>query len=139
MTEGLATAMDELDWRKYAHRVIVVVPSSPPHKDTIAEAEELLRTFHAQGGLVHFLDLSETMHREYEIGLHKALYGNTPDTITSLPEFYLEMRQLYRHLAEIGGGELIPLENPESLTEELLIAAFGPQWKQEVAKSRASQ
>jgi len=134
MTEGLATTIDDLDWRKFAQRVIVVVPSSPPHKKTIPEAEELLRSFHKGGGVVHFLDLSDTMHREYEIQLYKAQYGKAPDTISPLPDFYIQTRDLYRHFAELGGGELIPLEDPDSLSEQLLVAAFGPQWKREVTK-----
>ena len=138
MTEGLQTTIDELEWRKFAHRVIVVVPSSPPHKQSIAQAEALLREFHSKGGTVHFLDLSETMHREYEIELHKALYGKEPEKITPLPEFYREMRSLYRHFAELGGGVVLPLEDPDRLSEQLLIAAFGPQWQKEVTKSRAS-
>jgi hypothetical protein len=139
MTEGLATTIDELEWRKFAHRVIVVVPSSPPHKNTVAQAENLLKSFHEEGGVVHFLDLSETMHREYELELHKALYGREPERISPLPDFYVEMRDQYRRFAELGGGELIALENPDSLAQELLVAAFGPQWKQEVAKSRGAK
>lgn len=139
MTEALITTVDELDWRKFAQRVVVVVPSSPPHKHTIAQAEQLLGAFHKEGGTVHFLDLSETMHREYETELYKALYGRAPESITPLPDFYVEMQALYKTFATLGGGELIPLESPEALTEKLLIAAFGPQWKQEVAKSRASK
>jgi hypothetical protein len=138
MTEGLLTTLDEIEWRKFAHRVIVVVPSSPPHKKSIAQAEELLRDFHAKGGVVHFLDLSETMHREYEIELHKSLYGEAPEKISPLPEFYVETRDLYRRFAKAGGGDVIPLENPDRLAEQLLIAAFGQQWQKEVTKSRAS-
>ena len=138
MTEGLITTVDDLDWRKFAHRVIVVVPSSPPHKQTIPQAEELLRNFHKEGGTVHFLDLSETMHREYEIQLHRAQYGKEPEKISPLPDFYIETRNLYKHFAELGGGELIPLEDPDSLSEQLLVAAFGPQWRREVTK-RASK
>jgi len=87
---------------------------------------------------VHFLDLSETMHREYEIQLHRAQYGKEPEKISPLPDFYIETRNLYKHFAELGGGELIPLEDPDSLSEQLLVAAFGPQWRREVTK-RASK
>jgi len=138
LTEGLLTTIDELDWRKFAHRVIVVVPSSPPHKQSIPQAEELIRDFHSKGGVVHFLDLSETMHREYEIELHKSLYGKPPEQISPLPAFYAETRELYRRFAKLGGGEVIPMEDPNRLAEQLLVAAFGPQWQREVTKSRAS-
>ncbi len=134
VTEGLRTAIDEIEWRKYAQRVIVVVPSSPPHGATIDTAEELVRSFHSDRGVVHVLDLSEPMHREYEIALHRSWYGRDPEKISPLPQFYTDMRQLYRGLAEIGGGELIPIQERQQVTEQLLVAAFGPQWRKEVAK-----
>jgi hypothetical protein len=134
VTEGLRTAIDEIEWRKYAQRVIVLVPSSPPHAATIATAEELLREFHSDRGIVHVLDLSEPMHREYEIALHRSWYGRDPEKISPLPQFYRDMQALYRRLAEIGGGELIPIQEQNQVTEQLLVAAFGPHWEKEVAR-----
>jgi hypothetical protein len=134
VTEGLRTAMDEIEWRKFAQRVIVLVPSSPPHASTIAAAEDLIREFQSDRGVVHVLDLSEPMHREYEIALHRSWYGRDPEKISPLPQFYQEMQALYRRLADLGGGELIPIQEREQVTEQLLVAAFGPQWRKEVAK-----
>jgi len=83
---------------------------------------------------VHVLDLSEQMHREFEIAWHKSIYGTEPAKLSPLPQFYREMQAYYSNLAKLGGGELFPLTNKEQVTEQLLVAAFGPQWKREVAK-----
>jgi hypothetical protein len=132
--DAMRAAIDDLDWRKYAHRVIVLVPSSPPHKHEIPALEELIREFHAENGTLHVLDLSDLMHRNYEIEYHTHVYGKPPATISPLPGFLVELRTFYRHLAGLAGGEILPLEHERDLVEDLMIAAFGPQWRKEVAR-----
>ena len=46
-------ATQQLNWRKYAHRVIVLVPSSPAHPNETQQTEEFIRSFHGAGGIVH--------------------------------------------------------------------------------------
>ncbi len=132
--EGVRTAIEEMDWRQYANRAMVVVSSSPPKKDQIDPLEKTLRSFHERGGTVHFVDLAEQMHREYEVTLHRTLHGRDPDKISPLPEFLRENQDLYRRFAREGGGELIVVTDRTDLAENLLVAAFGPQWRKEVGK-----
>jgi hypothetical protein len=132
--EGLRVAVREMSWRKFAHRVIVLVPSSPPHPGEVSEVRELVSSFKAAGGVVHVLDLSEPMHRDFEVALHRSMYGKDPDSISPLPSFYRDMQTLFDQLAKAGGGQVMPIFEPEHISEQLLVAAFGPQWKKEVAK-----
>jgi hypothetical protein len=132
--EGVRTAVEDMDWRQYANRAMVVVTSSPPHENTIPPLEATLRKFHEKGGTVHFIDLSEQMHRDYEIELFKTLHGRAPDQITPLPQFLRENQEMYRRFAADGGGELIEVKESTDLAENLLVAAFGPQWRKEVGR-----
>jgi hypothetical protein len=132
--EGVRTAIEEMEWRQYANRAMVVVASSPPKKDQIDALHKTLRSFHERGGTVHFVDLAEQMHREYETTLHRTLHGRDPDHISPLPEFLRENKELYRSFARDGGGELIEVTDRTDLAENLLVAAFGPQWRREVGK-----
>lgn len=132
--EGMRSAIDDLDWRKYAHRGIVLVPSSPPHKEDIGKLEELVRDFHAENGVLHVLDLADLMHRNYEIEFHTRQYGKPPEKISPLPDFLVSMQNLYAALAGATGGETIALAEASDLTEDLMIAAFGPQWRKEVSR-----
>jgi hypothetical protein len=132
--DGMRTAIDDLDWRKYAHRAVVLVPSSPPHKAEVGKLEALVREFHAQNGVVHVLDLSDVMHRNYEIEFHTRQYGRPPDQISPLPDFLVAMQKFYGKLAGESGGEMIALADQSDLTEDLMIAAFGPQWRKEVSR-----
>ena len=135
--EGMRTAVEELGWREFARRVIVLVPSSPPHVGQEALLQNIAKDFHAKGGVVHVLDLAEMMHRNYQIALDKALFGEPSDKVVPLPEFYVELQNYFASVAKAGGGELIPLGDEGKLTGELMVAAFGPQWRKEVARFSA--
>jgi len=132
--EGVRTAVQEMDWRRFANRAIVVVPGSPPHKRDIGALEATLKKFHQDGGTVHFLDLAELMHRAYQEELHRVLHGRPPERTTGVPAFLRENQALFRGFARLGGGELIPVVEATDLTETLMVAAFGPQWRKEVSR-----
>lgn len=135
--EGVRTAVEDMDWRQYANRAMVVVSSSPPKAQQIAALETTLRGFHEKGGTVHFVDLADAMHRSYEIELHRTLHGRDPDKISPLPEFLRQNQELYRRFARHGGGELIEVKETTDLAENLMVAAFGPQWRKEVGRFSA--
>jgi len=135
--DGLKAATQQMNWRKYAHRVIVLVPSSPPHPQEKQQTEEFIRSFHANGGIVHVLDLADLMHKNYEIEFYTKMYGKPPEQISALPAFYKELQGYYTNLAKLGGGELLPLGEGDRITEELMVAAFGPKWRKEVEKFAA--
>ncbi len=90
--DGLKVATQQMNWRKYARRVIVLVPSSPAHPNETQQAAEFVRGFHANGGIVHVLDLSDIMHRNYEIEFNTRMYGKPPDQISPMPQFLKELQ-----------------------------------------------
>lgn len=136
--DGMKAATQQLNWRKYAHRVIVLVPSSPAHPQEVAQTEELVRSFHAAGGIVHVLDLADIMHKNYEIEFYTKMYGKPPEQFSPMPDFLKQLEAYNANLARLGGGELLPLGQGDRITEQLMIAAFGPKWKKEVEKFAAS-
>jgi hypothetical protein len=139
VADGLKAATQQINWRKYAHRVIVLVPSSPAHPQEEQQAEEFVRAFHQNGGLVYILDLAEIMHRNYEVEVSIRMYGHPPDQISALPPFLKDLQVYYTNLAKLGGGDLLPLGEGDRITEQLMIAAFGPKWRKEVEKFAAGR
>jgi len=135
--DGLKAATQQMNWRKYAHRVIVLVPSSPAHPNETQQTEEFIRSFHGAGGIVHVLDLADIMHRNYEMEFYTKMYGKPPEKISPLPDFLKQLQQYNSNLAKLGGGELLPLGEGDRITEELMVAAFGPKWRKEVEKFAA--
>jgi hypothetical protein len=131
--DGLKTATQQINWRKYAHRVIVLVPSSPAHPQEVQQTEEFVRSFHQNGGVV------EIMHRNYEVEVYTKMYGHPPDQISPMPVFLKDLQTYCANLARLGGGELLPIGQGDRITEQLMIAAFGPKWRKEVEKFAAGR
>lgn len=132
--EGLETAMDDLSWRKRAKRVIIVIGSSPPHKEDLAAIDALAKEFHDLGGVISSIDMTRRMHDEYQRKMSKWLYGDAEAEKTKMPAFYEEVRASYRRLSDAGGGELASLGSDQALAEQILFFAFGSKWKNEVAR-----
>ena len=135
--DGIKAATQQINWRKYAHRVIVLVPSSPGHSEDDPQLEEFVRGFHQNGGIVHVLDLADIMHRNYEVEFYTKMYGKPPEQISPLPQFLKDLQAYDTHLAKLGGGEMLPLADGDKITDELMVAAFGPKWRKEVEKFAA--
>ncbi len=131
---GLETAVTELRWRKRAKRVIVLVGSSPPHKETMPDILRMVGDFRRAGGIVSTIDVTQRLHEEYERKLQTWLYGEGPSEISPLPEFYREVQRTYREIAGVGGGEMAGLGWKSKLTNEILVFAFGSRWRAELAK-----
>ncbi len=135
--QGVEAAMDELSWRRRSKKVIIVIGSSPPHASDLDAIDALAREFNGTGGVLSTIDLTRRMHERYEIRLHTWLYGEPPDKISPLPEFYQEVRRSYRAMANAGGGEMAALGSDEELAEQVLYFAFGSQWQKEVDRYKA--
>ena len=65
------------------------------------------------------------------------MYGKAPDQESPMPQFLKELQVYTGGLARLGGGELLPIAQGDRITEQLMIAAFGSQWRKEVAKFAA--
>ncbi len=133
--EGLETAMDDLSWRKRSKRVIIIVGSSPPHKEDVSAIDALAAEFHQMGGVVSTIDVTRRMHEEYQREMKKWLYGAVgAGGETEMPEFYKEVQAAYARIADRGGGDLAMLGSESALTQQILTFAFGSKWKNEVAR-----
>jgi hypothetical protein len=132
--EGLQTAIRQLKWRPDAKKVIILIGSSPPHKKDVGAIRTLLAEWHARGGVVSTIDVSQILHEEHERKLHRWLYGDELKEVSPLPAFYGQLRDSYREIAHEGGGQMIQLGQQGVLTRHLLVQAFGPQWEKDVGR-----
>jgi hypothetical protein len=130
--DGLGVAVSDLSWRKKSKRIIVLIPGSPPHPETVANVQNLAAGFHAQGGFMSVVDLADKMHEDFERAVQR--YRNTPFQLTPLPAFYQEMQDTLASIARAGGGEFIPLTQEKALTRQIIILTFGTRWQVEMAK-----
>ena len=134
--EGLEVAANDLSWRKKSKRIIILVPGSPPHPETVSNVLHLAQSFQAQGGALSVVDLAEKMHEDFERALwrHSAALMNVEFQPTPLPAFYQEFRNTMAAIAQAGGGDFIPLTQDKVLTKEIIVMTFGSRWQTEMAK-----
>lgn len=133
--DGVEAAMNRLQWRTDAKKVIIIVGSSPPHAETMPELRSLISQFRARGGVVSTIDVSERLHEEHERKINKWLYGEEGKEVSPLPEFYKAVRDSYGEIASAGGGQSIALGKNQAIVQHLLVQAFGAQWEREVSRA----
>jgi hypothetical protein len=134
--EGLEAAVNDLNWRKKSKRIIVLVPGSPPHPETISNVLNLAQNFQAQGGVLSVVDLAEKMHEDFERALYRAGAELNHEEFkpSPLPGFYREFRNTMASIAQAGGGDFIPLGEDKALTRQIIVLTFGSRWQTEMAK-----
>jgi len=134
--EGLEAAMNDLNWRRKSKRIIILVPGSSPHPETVGNVLRLAQNFQAQGGALSVVDLAEKMHEDFERALWRHNEGmmNVEFKPTPMPAFYQEFRNTMASIAQAGGGDFIPLKEDKALTKEIIVMTFGSRWQTEMAK-----
>jgi len=134
--EALEAAGSDLNWRKKSKRIIILVPGSPPHPETLNNVMHIAQSFQAQGGALSVVDLAEKMHEDFERALwrNSARLMNVEFKPTPLPAFYQEFRNTMASIAQAGGGDFIPLAEDKALTRQIIVMTFGSRWQTEMAK-----
>jgi hypothetical protein len=132
--EGVDCAIRQLKWRADAKKVIIIVGSSPPHEDDVPALRQMIASWRGRGGVVSTIDVSQLLHEEHERKLHRWLYGEELKEVSSLPEFYQQLRESYGEIARDGGGEMVSLGQEGTLVRHLLVLTFGPRWEKDVGR-----
>ncbi len=127
------TAIDKMDWKPYAKKVIVLVGDSPPHKEDFAPLLGLIRKFHEENGTFNTVDVAAEEHERFEREFWLKVHREEPPKISPLPEFYQQTRAAYKVLANSGGGAMKSLTKDTHINQQVLILAFGEQWQSQVA------
>jgi hypothetical protein len=129
---AVRTAIDNMGWRSYAKKVIVLVGDTPPFKEDFDPTLQLIRQFHSENGTFNTVDLTVEEHERF-VKQWQSFSGPVPVTASSLPEFYLETQAAYQAMARAGGGAWRSLTKDEHINQQVLMLAFGEQWHSEVA------
>ena len=132
---AIQTAVKGMDWKPYAHKVIVVVGDAPPMADQFASLLETIRQFHTQDGVLNTIDVTAQEHerfeREFWLKVHREL---PPGKVSAMPAFYQQTRAAYLALAHAGGGSMKSLEGDDRINQQVLMLAFGDKWAEEAAR-----
>jgi hypothetical protein len=126
-------AIDRMDWKPYAKKVVVLVGDSPPHKTDFGPLIGLIRKFKGENGTFNTVDVAAEEHERFEREFWLKVHREEPPKISPLPEFYQQTRAAYKVLANAGGGSMKSLTHDVHINQQVLILAFGDQWQSQVA------
>jgi von Willebrand factor type A domain len=129
---AVRTAIDKMDWRQSARKVIVLVGDTPPFDEDVDPLLQVIRQFHEQNGAFNTVDVTVEEHERFLEEWARSHDGVMPPD-TGLPKFYLQTQQSYQTLASSGGGAWHSLSKDQQINQQVLILAFGTQWQTEVA------
>jgi hypothetical protein len=129
------TAVNQMNWKPYAKKVIVLVGDSPPRFEDYGPLLSLIAKFRTQDGTFNTIDVSAEEHERYEREFWLRTHNRRPpgESISPLAEFYQDTRETYKMLAAAGGGGMRPLTQNVHINEQVLILALGAQWQGNLA------
>ncbi|MHC4960151.1 MAG: HEAT repeat domain-containing protein [Planctomycetota bacterium] len=124
VTKTVVAAIDKLDWRKEAQKVIVVIGDAPYHPENAGQLIGAVRAFARteNRGTVHAIYTDPNRLGE-SIGARKG--RSTANTTFPFLNRLEEM-------AKAGKGKAITIEDTEMLISELLVLSFGERWRAEL-------
>jgi len=111
------TAMEKMDWKPYAMKVIVLVGDSPPHKQDFSPLIAMIHKFKDNNGTFNAVDVAAEEHERFEREFWQKRHGEEPPNISPLPEFYRQTFPAYKVLAAAGGGDMKELARDESIDQ----------------------
>jgi hypothetical protein len=127
------TAINKMDWKPYAKKVVVLVGDSPPKKEDFAPLLGMIRRFKDNNGTFNTVDVAAEEHERFEREFWLKVHREEPPKISPLPEFYRQTQASYKVLATAGGGSMKSLTKDSHINQQVLILAFGEQWQSQVA------
>jgi hypothetical protein len=130
---AMQAAIDWMDWKPYARKVIVLAGDAPPKQDKFAAILELERKFRAENGTVSVVDPTAQEHQRFEHELNIRVHREADTAAAPMPAFYQQARAAFAVIAHTGGGELRSLEGDEAINQQVLIMAFGSKWQEQLA------
>jgi hypothetical protein len=118
------TAINKMDWKPSAKKVIVLVGDSPPPKDDFAPLLTMVRQFRSNNGTFSTVDVAAE-EQDGEV--------DHEERPKSLREFLRQTQAAYKVLATAGGGSMKSLTKDTHIDLQLLILIFGEQWQSQVS------
>ena len=123
--ETVKNAMDELQWRPEARKVIVYAGDAPHHPEMDAEFIATIQAFCTvkNQAVLHAI-FTDTNRRSLDIKQRKKR--------AHPGAFQHPFFEVYKRTAEAGRGRGVLLDDESALIKELLVLTFGQTWRVEI-------
>ena len=113
----------------------MLVADAPPSREDFAATRELIQGFRARNGTFNAVDLSRLEHERFQRAFDQKVHRieDEKNSGGALPQFYRETQLAYQVLTRDGGGAMHSLDSNEQINQQVMILAFGDQWRDMVA------
>ena len=131
---AIRAAVDRMEWRPSARKVIVLVGDTPPFDEDMAPVMAEITKFRLENGTFNTVDVTKEEHERFVEEWAKS-EGISPAKMLAqpMPGFYMQTQHAYQTMANAGGGTWRSLLHDQQINRQVLIFAFGQQWQREVA------
>jgi von Willebrand factor type A domain len=133
---AVQAAVNKMEWKPYARKVIVLIGDSPPEPQDFAPLLALIKDFRRNNGTLSGVDVQNEEHERYMRAFWMRVHGQvpTPAEIGPLPEFAKQAQAAYKVIAATGGGSIRSLSHDADINQQVMILVFGDKWQDEVSR-----
>ncbi len=123
--ETTKNAMERLDWRPEAHKVVVYAGDAPHHPESNGVFMETIRNFCTpeNNGVLHAI-FTDTNRRSLDIKTRK----KRADFSKVTSPFF----ERYKETAAVGRGKAVLLDDESALIKDLLVLTFGETFRADI-------
>ena len=131
--EGIRVAISEMEWRKKAKKVILVIGDAPPHKQEVGKTVALIRDFKDNhNGQLCALDIRgpSSMSRDYYNGTIASNVSG--ESYVESYAFFSDNESVmedFQAFVNAGGGEGARLHDERKVIKHMLLLIFGTRWQ----------
>lgn len=115
----------KLEWNRQAERQIVLVGDAPPHDEDIYRARAVLEALRNRGVIMHAAHVPMEYPRGYYENMNLAQAQAARDWIT---QYNRSTGEIFAELADVGGGRVTTMSDPESLVPSIMRFTFEEAW-----------
>ena len=121
---AVETAINKMDWKRSAKKVVILVGDSPPRPEDFPPLFALIRKFKDNDGTFNAIDVADQEHERFEREFWLKHHREEPPKISPLPEFYRQTAAAYRVLTATGDGNMWELSHDVSIDRLIFLLVF---------------
>ena len=133
VAEGIRMAISEMEWRRNAKKVILVIGDAPPHKSDVPKTVSMIRDFKEnRNGQLCVLDIREPQYMSMDYYKGVILPNVAKESYVESYDFYTDNKKVmedFQTFADAGGGESARMNDEQKVIKHMLLLIFGTRWQ----------
>ena len=132
VSDGIKTAISDMQWNRNARKCILVIGDAPPHKDDVEDTVKMIRNFKERdNGQLSVLDIRPPGNMTIDEYNSSILPNIAMESYVESYRFYSDNESVmedFQAFADAGGGESARLHDEKKVIRHMLVLIFGTRW-----------